>query len=87
MGPRRLNRASLSSGLSSKLVYDLDMPPLNQTLWMLLVASLTALARWGGLLILKPLVGNWIRNRRKDHTMSPHGHAGLSLRSVDVNNG
>jgi hypothetical protein len=36
-----------------KFVHDLGitMPPLNQTLWMLLVASLTIGAAWFGLLL------------------------------------
>ena len=40
--------------LPANFLYDLTMimPPPNQTLWMLLVASLTALAGWGGLYLL-----------------------------------
>jgi hypothetical protein len=44
-----------------KFVHDLGitMPPLNQTLWMLLVASLTIGAAWFGLLLTADQNGFW----------------------------
>ena len=50
----RLTSCHAANPYPANFLYDLAMivPPLNQTLWMLLVASLTALAGWGALQLL-----------------------------------
>ena len=63
--------------LPATFLYDLTMimPPLNQTLWMLLVASLTALAGWAAYTCWGLLIGNPTRNRsRRGDWMFPHAH-------------
>jgi len=45
------------------------VPPLNQTLWMLLVASLTIGAAWFGLLLTAEQNGFW--DKRSDDRSRP----------------
>jgi hypothetical protein len=62
----RLTSCHAASAYAENFLYDLAMfvPPLNQTLWMLLVASLIALAGWGSLQLLRTTNPKSVSKRR-----------------------